>query len=464
MTRSSSLLPALVVGAGPAGATAARTLALAGIPVTLLDRSAFPRNKPCGGGISIRALTRFPHLDAALSRIPSHRVSRLHLEGPDRASTLIDAREPAALLIRRVEFDALLVDLAVEAGATLVTGADIVRAREEPDRVVLNARDGRQFEASLVVAADGVHGGIARRLGIHQGWPAASLALDMMEETGRATLRDVDPSTLWVAYGYDGRTGPRDADGRLLEGYAYIFPKLDHVNVGIGYVLDQYRRDVDASPYSLQRQFVESLRDRGIVEGESNRKNFTPFLIPVGGPLGAPGRGRVLLAGDAGGFVNGVTAEGIFYAMVSGELAGRAVAETTHDTATDARHPLPARRRGRAWRRAARRSQPQALPLREPPPHCGGDRGSGPQSGDDPDGPRLCHRADQLWNTQAPAARPRAAAGGPPDLGPGAREALVPGAGGAGRHALSARGPPDLRVWCNLTQVFDACAGALTRG
>lgn len=332
MTRSSSLLPALVVGAGPAGATAARTLALAGIPVTLLDRSAFPRNKPCGGGISIRALTRFPHLDAALSRIPSHRVSRLHLEGPDRASTLIDAREPAALLIRRVEFDALLVDLAVEAGATLVTGADIVRAREEPDRVVLNARDGRQFEASLVVAADGVHGGIARRLGIHQGWPAASLALDMMEETGRATLRDVDPSTLWVAYGYDGRTGPRDADGRLLEGYAYIFPKLDHVNVGIGYVLDQYRRDVDASPYSLQRQFVESLRDRGIVEGESNRKNFTPFLIPVGGPLGAPGRGRVLLAGDAGGFVNGVTAEGIFYAMVSGELAGRAVAETTHDT------------------------------------------------------------------------------------------------------------------------------------
>ncbi len=64
------------------------------------------------------------------------------------------------------------------------------------------------------------------------------------------------------------------------------------------------------------------------MEGESVRSNFTPFLIPVGGPLRQPGRGRVLLAGDAGGFVNGFTAEGIYYAMVSGELAARTIVET----------------------------------------------------------------------------------------------------------------------------------------
>jgi len=58
------------------------------------------------------------------------------------------------------------------------------------------------------------------------------------------------------------------------------------------------------------------------------RRNFTPFLIPVGGPLRVPGRGRVLLAGDAGGFVNGFTAEGIYYGMVSGELAARAIVST----------------------------------------------------------------------------------------------------------------------------------------
>jgi flavin-dependent dehydrogenase len=104
-----------------------------------------------------------------------------------------------------------------------------------------------------------------------------------------------------------------------------VFPKRDHVNIGIGYVLSHYRAKVDQAPYALQRAFVAALRDRGVAEGESVRSNFTPFLIPVGGPLRRPGHGRVLLAGDAGGFVNGFTAEGIYYAMVSGELAAGAV-------------------------------------------------------------------------------------------------------------------------------------------
>src|SRR5262249_51213851 len=101
-----------------------------------------------------------------------------------------------------------------------------------------------------------------------------------------------------------------------------------YVNIGIGYVLSYYRESVDEPPYALQRAFVDRLRARGIVAGESVRRNFTPFLIPVGGPLKNPGRGRVLLAGDAGGFVNGFTAEGIYYAMVSGELAAKTVIQS----------------------------------------------------------------------------------------------------------------------------------------
>src|SRR4029078_12392232 len=98
----------LVVGAGPAGATAARALARAGVTVRLLDRSKFPRNKPCGGGISLRVLRRFPYVESELPRIATHLVSRLHLEGPDGHSTLVESDAPAALLIRRVEFDSLL--------------------------------------------------------------------------------------------------------------------------------------------------------------------------------------------------------------------------------------------------------------------------------------------------------------------------------------------------------------------
>jgi len=228
-------------------------------------------------------------------------------------------------MIRRVEFDDLLVSLAVDAGAELIDDADILQARESPDEIELTSRDGRQFSARVVIAADGVHSVVARRLGLNPGWPAASVALDMMEETPRARLRDLDPSTLWVSYAHDpsGRLG--DGHQNAAEGYAYIFPKRDHVNIGIGYVLSYYREALDDSPYDLQRRFIDDLRRRRIVEGESVRENFTPFLIPVGGPLRSPARGRVLLAGDAGGFVNGFTAEGIYYAMVSGELAADAV-------------------------------------------------------------------------------------------------------------------------------------------
>jgi flavin-dependent dehydrogenase len=178
------------------------------------------------------------------------------------------------------------------------------------------------------VAADGVHSVVARRLGLNPGWPASAVALDMMEETPRHLLRDLDMTTLWVAYGY----GPSTVAGRRAHpGYAYIFPKRDHVNIGVGYVLEHYRGAIDAAPYDLQRGFVEELRARGIVEGASMRRHFTPSLVPIGGPLRRPGRGRVLLAGDAGGFVNGLTAEGIYYAMVTGELAARTIVEARDD-------------------------------------------------------------------------------------------------------------------------------------
>jgi flavin-dependent dehydrogenase len=347
IARSSPADPIVVVGAGPAGATAARALASSGVRVRLLDRSSFPRNKPCGGGISMRVLRRFPHLARELGRISTHEISRLYLEGPTGTSTVIESDRPAALMIRRVEFDALLVSLAVEAGAELVPGADIVQARQDAQGVTLVARDGRRFTAPIAIAADGVHSVVARRLGLNPGWSASSIALDMMEETPRERLRDIDPSTLWVSYGYEPASNrrravrdpaERSAGGtsdreRASEGYAYIFPKRDHVNVGIGYVLSYFRSEVADVPYDLQRGFIGRLRERGIVVGDSVREHFTPYLIPVGGPLRDPGRGRVLIAGDAGGFVNGFTAEGIYYAMVSGELAARAVVADGADPA-----------------------------------------------------------------------------------------------------------------------------------
>ncbi len=279
-----------------------------------MDRERFPRNKPCGGAISMRAVTRFPYLRDALARIPTHHISRLLLESPAGELLTLRSKSPAALMVRRVEFDNLLVQLAVEAGVELTEGLEVSQASLTMDGVSLAARDGRTLHAPLVIAADGVHSVTARRLGFNPGWPRQSIALDMMEETPNDALRAVDPDTLWISYGY-----------QRSDGYAYVFPKRDHVNVGIGCLLSYYRGQVRQPPYDLQRHLVETLCGTGVLRGGSRRRYFTPFLIPVGGPLHRTVEKRVLLVGDAGGFVNGFTAEGIYYAMVSGILAAEAV-------------------------------------------------------------------------------------------------------------------------------------------
>ena len=328
----------IVAGAGPAGATAAARLAAAGVRVLLLERAPLPRNKPCGGGLSARVLTRFPWVREIFSGIDTHNVSDLHLEGPSGGVFRMRSPTPAVLLIRRIEFDDALARRAMAAGAALEAPVEIGQASEDADAVTLRARDGRVFRAPIVIAADGVNSVIARRLGLNPGWPASHLALDMMEEAPVQHLRATAPGTLSVFYGFGGA-----------HGYAYVFPKVAHVNVGVGYLLSYFRERVDLAPYDLQQHFVTSLRTRGMVDGESHREFFTPFLIPVGGPLSTTAAGRVLLAGDAGGFVNGFSAEGIYYAMVTGELAASAVLAAREGGAVSAGRAR--RLYVRAWRR-----------------------------------------------------------------------------------------------------------------
>jgi flavin-dependent dehydrogenase len=242
------------------------------------------------------------------------------------------------ILIRRIEFDHTLASRALEAGAELLAPAAIAQARQDADGVTLRTPAGRELRTPMVIAADGVNSVVARRLGMNPGWPAGKLALDMMEETPVTALRTAEPDTMSVFYGYGGA-----------HGYAYIFPKAAHVNVGIGYVLPYFRERVDLAPYDLQQQFVTELKERGLMDGESQRSHFTPFLIPIGGPLASTAEGRVLLAGDAGGFVNGFSAEGIYYAMVTGELAADAILSSRrHGAISPAR---AARAYVRAWRR-----------------------------------------------------------------------------------------------------------------
>jgi flavin-dependent dehydrogenase len=236
------------------------------------------------------------------------------MEAPGGASVSVETAEPTVVLVRRIEFDNLLMTMAREAGAELAEGADITRASESAAGVRLEARDGRVFEAPVVVAADGVYSTVARRLGFNPGWPRDCVAIDMMEETPSSRLRAVDDGTLWVSF------APGSGHG-----YGYIFPKGDYVNVGVGYVVSSFRTSIREAPHALHETFVNGLKARALLEGDADRSCFTPYQVPVGGPLRTTARGRVYLAGDAGGFVNGFSAEGIYFAMVTGDLAARAI-------------------------------------------------------------------------------------------------------------------------------------------
>src|SRR5262249_42002433 len=145
---------------------------------------------------------------------------------------------PAVINVRRLEFDDLLVSLARHAGAELLEETEIQDATEHRDSVDLRTRDGRVLTARMVIAADGVHGVVAKRLNLMQPWLPDSLAIDLMEETPDTRLRAVDPDCLWVRYGFPASAvGGPDA---LRAGYAYVFPKETHVDVGIGYVSSEY--------------------------------------------------------------------------------------------------------------------------------------------------------------------------------------------------------------------------------
>jgi flavin-dependent dehydrogenase len=268
----------------------------------------------------MRAAKRLPWLTAAMAGIDVHTVSKLHLESPDGSVLDLDAGAPVGMLVRRVEFDHALVQAAVTAGARLREKFEITQAAETADEVTLQSRSGDTLRARTVIAADGVHSVIGKRLGVNARWPVASIAIDMMEETPHETLRAAHPDVVWIAYAYDG-----------LDGYSYIFPKTHHVNVGIGCLLSHFKGEMPGRPYDMQAGFVASLVKAGELDGASDRRHFTPYLIPVGGPLARTHTRRVLFTGDAGGFVNGFTAEGIYYSMISGELAGEAIVEAGAD-------------------------------------------------------------------------------------------------------------------------------------
>ncbi len=306
----------IIVGGGPAGSTAGIALARRGVRALLLDKKRFPRDKPCGGGIRYGVLRRFPELADHLRRtVALHEIRRVRMESPCGAAVVAELEAPLYLTFRRLEFDAALLDLARALGVEVVEGARVVAIERGADGVAVRSVDGRAFAAPMVIGADGVNSIVARQAGLSDGFTDDALAIDTMEETDLAELAVADTETMYVAYGYKG-----------CPGYGYVFPKRSHVDAGVGFLLSFFKTRLRGTPYDHHRRFLDEATAKGVVSGRSNRGNFKAYRLPLAGPIARTFADRVMVCGDAGGFVNSYTGEGIYYAMVTGQHAGETAA------------------------------------------------------------------------------------------------------------------------------------------
>lgn len=287
----------IVAGAGPSGSVAARRLSERGARVLLLDKQKFPRDKPCGGGVTLRAASaQDADLTPAIERTIYGARFSLRL-GPS-----FDRRfdEPLTYMTQRCHLDALLAERAADSGAALHDG-EALREIELPSGgsgFSLTVRTDRDvYSGRVLIGADGANGLVGRSLGLRREYDEA-VALE-----GNVVFQD-GISDEWsdvVALDLGGLAG----------GYGWVFPKGDHLNVGVG--AWKY------ASFTLKPKLAEMAARYGFDPAalENLRGHHLPVRV-AGTPIA---RGGVALVGDAAGLVDPLSGEGIHMAFASGRLA-----------------------------------------------------------------------------------------------------------------------------------------------
>jgi geranylgeranyl reductase family protein len=288
---------AVVVGAGPAGSTCAYRLAEAGASVVLLDRARFPRDKPCGGGVTGRAARLLPFtLDPVVEDVCTSVRMRLgYGSWIERGNG-----EPLVSMTQRRRLDTYLAEQAARAGADFREGTKVERVEPEHDEITVVA-GGDRLRARTLVGADGVNGICARALGLG-GNQAVGVAIE--GNVGYDRLRT------------DGYRGCIALElGVVPGGYGWVFPKADHVNVGIG----GWEREGPRIRTHLQ----ELCQAHGIALDDL--EDVRGYRLPLRSARAVLARGQTLLVGDAAGLIDPVSGDGMFEGFLSSKLASEAV-------------------------------------------------------------------------------------------------------------------------------------------
>lgn len=338
-----STYDAIVVGAGPGGSATAARLSRAGARVLLLDRSAFPRDKACGGGLTPRGVAALERLGVDTGGEAFLRAGGLELSGAGRTSRAPfpeTRRWPAhGVVARRRDLDGLVLDRALEAGVEFRPETRVVGPVVEDGvcRGVRVAANGSREEvlADQTIGADGATSALARGMGLGG---SSSSGRGFWYTALRGYFGPVEPRR--TGWGASLEFYPlRTRSGRWLPAYGWVFPLPDGTaNVGVD-IPHRPRLEGCPSLREAYEDFVDELR--------RTRPGFAtaePEAPPVGALLpeamrgfrpGAPG---LVLVGDACGLITPYSGEGIVYALESAELAARAVTDAPSRSAVTTRY------------------------------------------------------------------------------------------------------------------------------
>lgn len=302
----------VILGGGPAGAAAATTAARLGLRTLVIDKARFPRDKLCGGLFTGRARGEYRRIfgrDLSPELFEERHAISFFL-GPQPMGRMEGV--PPLYLTRRFDLDAHLLEMAGAAGAEMRTGCRVAQIDLSANR--LRLEDGTEARYRVLIGADGVTSAVARAL------------------FGRA----FDPDTIGFALEKEMPPEPDPVIARTVRvdfgaadwGYGWSFPKRASTTVGVG-GLQRLNPDMKARMHAYA-----ALLDQGDAEGMKGH------FLPFGDYRRRPGRGNVLLAGDAAGFVDPITGEGIAHALRSGRLAAEAAALAIREGRADEAAPL----------------------------------------------------------------------------------------------------------------------------
>ncbi|MDH6286767.1 geranylgeranyl reductase family protein [Rhodococcus opacus] len=352
----------LVIGAGPAGSSAAAWAARAGRDVVLADAAVFPRDKTCGDGLTPRAVAELDHLglgDWVRSKGTNRglRLSgfgqELELEWPGRSFPAVGSA------VARTELDDKIRATAVDAGAVMVQGAKAIGVERDGDRVTaltLKTSDGTHtIGCRTLIVADGVRSTLGKQLG--REWHRDT-AYGVAARAYIATDRSADP---WIT----SHLELRDGAGTLQSGYGWVFPLgTGEVNIGVG-TLATAKRPAPGALRPLLDLYTAQRRDEWKWDGEL--RAVASALLPMGGAVSHIAGRNWAIVGDAAACVNPLNGEGIDYGLEGGRLVAEIL---DSDDLTELWPAILRERYGRAFsvarRLAGLLTVPRVLPASGP--------------------------------------------------------------------------------------------------